>query len=152
MQLDLVDRMYLRNYLKDGQRHLEASSLLFDNGFYDYSVKEAYESMLWHVDSLLLTVGITTFRNSTAIAAFGKEFVKKDIYPPQFYEHLLLANSSYRIADSEFGATITRDEAESILGYAKEFRDIVAYLKELKVEHPKENDDENIENGETADE
>lgn len=126
--------MYMRNHLKDGQRHLEAAAVLFENGFHDYSVKEAYESMLWHVDALLLTVGIKTYRNSTAIACFGREFVKKDIYPPEFYEHLLLANSSYRIADSEFGANISSEEAGCILEYAREFRDIVAYLKDLRVE------------------
>jgi uncharacterized protein (UPF0332 family) len=126
--------MYMRNYLKDGERHLEAATVLFENGFHDYSVKEAYESMLWHVDALLLTVNIKTFRNSTAIACFGREFVKKGIYPPAFYEHLLLANSSYRIADSEFGATVSREEAGSILEYSREFRDIVAYLKDIKVE------------------
>jgi len=136
IQLDQVDHMYLRNYLRDGKRHYEAASLLFENGFYDYCVKEAYESMLWHVDALLLTVGIKTFKNSTAISGFGREFVKKDIYPTEFYEHLLLANSSYRIANSEFGATISSEEAGSILGYSKEFMEIVAYLKDLKIEQP----------------
>ena len=130
-QLDDVERMYMRNYLRDGQRHLDAAILLHENEFHDYCVKEAYESMLWHVDALLLTVEIRTFKSSTAIASFGKEFVKKDIYPTPFYEHLLLANASYRIADSEFSATISRDEATSILGFARGFRDIVAYLKDL---------------------
>ena len=129
-----TERMYLRNYLKDGERHLEAAAVLFDNGFYDYSVKEAYESMLWNVDALLLTVGIRTYKSSTAIAWFGKKFVNEGIYPPEFYEHLLLSYSVYRIADSEFGATIIKDEAGSILDYAREFRDMVSYLKDFKVE------------------
>ena len=133
-QLDDVGRMYMRNYLRDGQRHLDAAALLHENEFHDYCVKEAYESMLWHVDALLLTVGIRTFKSSSAIASFGKEFVKKDIYPTSFYEHLLLANASYRIADSEFSPTISRDEATSILGFAREFRDIVAYLKDLGID------------------
>lgn len=141
IQLGDVDRMYLRNYLRDGQRHLEAAVLLFENGFYDYCVKEAYESMLWHVDSLLLTVGIKTLSATTAISGFGREFVRKDIYPMEFYEHLLLANASYRIADSEFGATILKDEAGCVLGYAREFRNIVAYLKDLGVEQPKVDDE-----------
>jgi uncharacterized protein (UPF0332 family) len=142
MQLGDVDRMYLRNYLRDGQRHLEAAVLLFENGFYDYCVKEAYESMLWHVDALLLTVGIKTLSATTAISGFGREFVRKDIYPMEFYEHLLLSNASYRIADSEFGATILKDEAGCVLGFSREFRDIVAYLKDLGVEQPRNGEDD----------
>jgi len=136
-----VDRMYLRNYLRDGQRHLEAASILFENGYYDYAVKEAHESMLWNVDALLLTTGIITFKNSTAIAWFGKKFVKEDIYPPEFYEHLLLANASYKIANSEFAATITRDEAFDILDYSRKFTEIVAYLKEFTVEKKREGEE-----------
>ena len=139
--------MYMRNYLRDGQRHLEAASLLYQNEFHDYCVKEAHESLLWHIDALLLTVGIKTFKSSTAIAAFGKEFVQKDIYPTEFYEHLLLANASYRIADSEFSATISREEAGSIIGFAREFRDIVAYLKDLGIEQVRPDDGDAESNG-----
>lgn len=129
-----VQRMYLRNYLKYGERHMEAATLLFEHGFHDYSVKEAYESMLWNLDALLLTVDIQTFKSSTAISWFGKKFVKEEIYPIEFYEHLLLASSAHRIADSEFGATTSKDEAGTILGYARNFKEIVAYLKEFTVD------------------
>jgi len=138
MELGDVERMYLRNYLRDGQRHLEAAELLHENSFYDYSVKEAYESMLWNADALLLTIGIITHKNATAISLFGKRFVNEDIYPPDFYEHLLLANSSCRIANSEFSATIKSEEAQAILTYAREFRDIVAYLKDVGGERKRE--------------
>ena len=90
-------------------------------------------------------MGIVTHRNSTAIAWFGKKFVKEDIYPPDFYEHLLLANASYRIATSEFAPTITKDESTAILEYAREFTGIVAYLKEFSVDKKREEEEEHDE-------
>lgn len=143
--------MHLRNFLRDGRRHLEAAALLHENGFHDYCVKEAYRSLLWHVDALLLTIGTRTFSGSTAIATFGKEFVRSDIYPTAFYEHLLLANASYRIANSEFAPTITREEAASILEFSRDFRDIVAYLRELGTDQGSESASENRDPSEAKD-
>ena len=134
IELSDVERMYLRNFLRDGERHLNAAQVMFDHEFHDFSVMEACESILWNLDSLLLTVKIRTSKNSTAIAWFGKKFVKEDVYPKEFYEDLLFTYSVSRIADSEFGGTITSDVAAKVLRIAKKFGEIVTYLRDFDTE------------------
>ena len=124
--------LWLRSYLRDGERHLKAAEVLFENELYDYSVREAYMSMLHNIDALLLTEGIRTTKSHAAIAFFGRKFVKEKIYPISIYEHLLISYAENRIAMSEFGETISRGEAEYLLNYAREFGDLVAYLREFK--------------------
>ena len=113
--------------------------MLFENDLYDYSVKEAYMSMLHNVDALLLTAkGFKTTKSHVAIAFFGRKFVREKIYPESIYEHLLIAYAENKIAMSEFGETISKEEAEYILNCAREFGELVAYLRDFKPETPQE--------------
>jgi len=112
--------------------------VLFENDLYDYSVKEAYMSMLHNVDALLLTEGIKTTKSHAAIAFFGRKFVKEKIYPESIYEHLLISYAENKIAMSEFGETISKDEAEYLLICAREFGELVVYLRDFKAEAPQE--------------
>ena len=84
--------------------------------------------MFCTAEALLLSKGLAYSRHSAVIAAFGREFAKAGVMPPEFHAHLRAASEARNISDYQLASHVTEEEttrhisrAEGLLAAGGEF-------------------------------
>ncbi|VVB54161.1 HEPN domain protein [uncultured archaeon] len=100
---------------------IKAAEMLFDGGFYDFSASRSYYSMFYATEAVLLSKDLSFSKHSAVIAAFGKEFIKTQIFPQKMRDYLVSAFDLRQLGDYGSPSSISRDKAHTLIEQAKEF-------------------------------
>jgi len=116
--------------LTKARESLKAAEMLFDGGFYDFSASRAYYAMFYTTEALLLSKSLSFSKHSAVIAAFGKEFIKTQIFPQKLRDYLVSAFDLRQLGDYGSPSSVSKDKAQTLIERAKEFLQAVeGYLE-----------------------
>ena len=114
--------------LQKAHRNIRSAKLLLADGDFDTAVSRAYYAMFYIAEALLLSKGLAYSKHSAVIAAFGREFARTGVMPPEFHAHFRAASEARNISDYQLGSHVTAEEttqhisrAELLLAAAWEF-------------------------------
>jgi uncharacterized protein (UPF0332 family) len=113
--------MKTSGWIEKSKENIEASELLTNEGFFSIANTRAYYAMFYAVQALLETIDLSFSKHSAVIAAFGKEFIKTRKFDPKFHQYIIGAQASRQTGDYQTGIDITKEEAERLIAWAKEF-------------------------------
>jgi uncharacterized protein (UPF0332 family) len=111
----------LKELLRKARRSIEVARSIEAGGSFDFSVSRAYYAMFYCAQALLFNRGLSFSKHSAVIAAFGKEFIKSGILPPQFHKYLSEAFDDRMRGDYDLVAVITAEKSQETLKRAEEF-------------------------------
>jgi uncharacterized protein (UPF0332 family) len=89
------------------RRNIRSAKLLVADSDYDTAVSRAYYAMFYIAEALLLSRGLAYSKHSAVIAAFGREFAKAGVVPPEFHAHLRAASEARNISDYQLASHVT---------------------------------------------
>ena len=118
--------------LEQAERSLGSSKTLLDGGDLPGSVNRSYYAMFYAVLALLAREGTGTSKHAGAVALFGRDFVRKGIFPEHFGRWMRAAFDLRLRADYREFFAITQDQAQEALSHATEF--LAAIRRELGTE------------------
>jgi len=107
--------------LTKAKESLKAAKLLFDGGFYDFSASRSYYTMFYTTEAVLLSKNLSFSKHSAVIAAFGKEFIKTQIFPQKLRDYLVSAFDLRQLGDYGTPSSVSKDKAQMLIEQAKEF-------------------------------
>jgi uncharacterized protein (UPF0332 family) len=110
----------IRALVQKAEQSLKAATLLFDEGYYDFSASRSYYAMFYCAEALLFTKGLGFSKHSAVISFFGKEFVKTKTMPEKLHVFLRDAFDLRRVGDYET-VSVSKEEAEETIRRAEEF-------------------------------
>jgi len=85
------------------------------------AVSRAYYSMFYSVEALLNERGLRFRKHGGVHTAFGEHFVKAGLSDPKFHQWLLQGFNKRITADYGVDAVVGADEAQEMIGWAREF-------------------------------
>jgi uncharacterized protein (UPF0332 family) len=112
----------VKKLLEKSDRNFEAANKLLEDGYYESSVSRAYYSIFYLAEASLLTIDLSFSKHSAVISAFGKHFAANEIINPKCHRILIDANLQRKTGDYDFMASVSEEEAESLLNAVEEFR------------------------------
>ena len=120
----------IKALIEKAKRSQKAASNLFKDGDIDFAASRAYYSLFYVASALLLSRGLSFSSHSGVIANFGKEFSKTGALNPRYHNYLIEAQDRRNIGDYEIIFTVTEEQAQEMLEWAKEFiKSAEDYLK-----------------------
>lgn len=115
--------------INKAQESLSAAELLLDQGYGEFAASRAYYAMFYIAEALLASRGQSYSSHAAVQAAYGREFAKSGVLDVRFHRWLLDAQDLRNIGDYGIGSMITKDQAEQVLGWAREFLNAaISYL------------------------
>jgi uncharacterized protein (UPF0332 family) len=111
----------IRALIQKAAQSLKAATLLFDDGYYDFSASRSYYAMFYCAEALLFTKGLSFSKHSAVISFFGKEFVKTKTMPEKLHTFLREAFDLRRVGDYETMLGVSKEDAEECIRRAEEF-------------------------------
>ncbi|WP_297507301.1 HEPN domain-containing protein [Thermococcus sp.] len=120
-----------RKIIQKAERSLKAAEELLRKGMPEFAASRAYYTMFYCVEAFLRTKGIEVSKHSSAIALFGREFVKGGEVPRKYLTYVNLAFKTRQVADYSFEIQVTEEEAQTEIKHAREFLEFtINYLRE----------------------
>ena len=117
--------------IQKAKRSLKAAEELLRKGMPEFAASRAYYTMFYCVEAFLRTKGIEVSKHSSAIALFGREFVKSGEVPRKYLTYVNLAFKTRQVADYSFEIQVTEEEARVEIERAREFLEFtINYLRE----------------------
>ncbi|AJC71372.1 DNA-binding protein [Thermococcus guaymasensis DSM 11113] len=116
--------MSCRDYekiLRKAEKSLLAAKKLLEENLPEFAVSRAYYTMFYCVEAFLRTRGIEVSKHSSAIALFGRDFVKTGEVPRKYLTYVNLAFRARQVADYSFGLEVSEEEAAEEIRRAEEF-------------------------------
>ncbi len=107
--------------LEKAQRSIDAAQVLLDSTGPEFAAGRCYYSMFYVAEALLHERGQRFSRHSAVQAAYGKEFAKTGVLPPEFHRWLLQAFNARLDADYGFEADIGEEDVRNTLERARAF-------------------------------
>ena len=111
--------------VRKARRYIKSAELLLNDKDYESSVSRSYYAMFYAAQAALLTKELTFSSHKGVISAFGKHFIKTEIFPKEMGRELNRAFEKRQIGDYGYTFVVSDEEAEQILLYGKEFVDKV---------------------------
>lgn len=71
--------------LRQAQDGLAAAKILDAQGYHGFAASRAYYTMFYIAEAFLVGQGLAFSRHSGVHAAFGEQFVKTGVVPPEFH-------------------------------------------------------------------
>ena len=109
--------------VKRAKRYIRSAELLLDDKDYESSVSRTYYAMFYAAQAVLLTKKLTFSSHKGVISAFGKNFIKTEIFPKEMGRELNRAFEKRQIGDYGYTFVVSDEEAVQMLRYGKEFVD-----------------------------
>jgi len=81
----------IKGLLARAKRYMKSARLLINDGDYESAVLRVYYAMLYCVEALLLTKGLSFSSHKAVISAFGQHFVKTGIFSKEMSKSLTKA-------------------------------------------------------------
>jgi uncharacterized protein (UPF0332 family) len=107
--------------VKRARRYIKSAELLLKDRDYESSVSRSYYAMFYAAQAALLTKELTFSSHKGVISAFGKHFIKTEIFPKEMGRELNRAFEKRQIGDYGYTFVVSDEEATQILRYGKEF-------------------------------
>ena len=107
--------------VKRAKRYIRSGELLLNDKDYESSVSRTYYAMFYAAQAVLLTKTLSFSSHKGVISAFGKHFVKTEIFPKQMGRELNRAFEKRQIGDYGYKFVVSEEEATQMLQYGKEF-------------------------------
>jgi uncharacterized protein (UPF0332 family) len=107
--------------IKRARRYIKSAELLLKDNDYESSVSRTYYAMFYAAQAALLTKKLTFSSHRGVISAFGKHFIKTEIFPKEMGRELNRAFEKRQIGDYGYTFVVSDEEATQILRYGKEF-------------------------------
>ncbi len=101
--------------------NIEAAEMRPHQGYYDISASRAYYAMFYLAEALLFSKGLSFSSHSAVIAAYGREFAKTNLLPPEHHRSLMDGFETRQIGDYSLEISVSEEKAQRILKEAKEF-------------------------------
>ena len=111
--------------VRKARRYIKSAELLLNDKDYESSVSRSYYAMFYAAQAALLTKELTFSSHKGVISAFGKHFIKTEIFPKEMGRELNRAFEKRQIGDYGYAFVVSDEEAIQILRYGKEFIDKV---------------------------
>lgn len=122
----------VKELLDKAEQSIEASELLFKDGFMDFSASRAYYAMFYTVEALLLNQNQSFSKHSAVISAFGKKFIKTGVFSQKFHKYILEAFDLRNMGDYGAMNSIDKEQANILIQNAKEFIQTIQEYLEIK--------------------
>ena len=107
--------------VKRAKRYIRSAELLLNDEDYESSISRTYYAMFYAAQAVLLTKKLTFSSHKGVISAFGKHFIKTEIFPKEMGRELNRAFEKRQIGDYGYTFVVSDEEAEQMLRYGKEF-------------------------------
>jgi len=107
--------------VKRAKRYIKSAELLLNDKDYESSVSRTYYAMFYVAQAALLTKNLSFSSHKGVISAFGKHFIKTEIFPKEMGRELNRAFEKRQIGDYSYTFVVSDEEAVQILQYGKEF-------------------------------
>jgi len=107
--------------VKRAKRYIRSAELLLNDKDYESSVSRTYYAMFYAVQAALLKKNLSFSSHKGVISAFGKHFIKTEIFPKEMGRELNRAFEKRQIGDYGYTFVVSDEEAVQILQYGKEF-------------------------------
>ena len=116
--------------LQKAQVNIDATELLLREGIYDIAASRSYYAMFYTAEALLYSIGMSFSSHSAVIAAYGKEFAKTNLIPPEYHRYLIESFESRQVADYGVESIMTATKILEFLDQANGFlREAYKYLQ-----------------------
>ncbi|WP_083993504.1 HEPN domain-containing protein [Picosynechococcus sp. PCC 8807] len=117
-----------QNLMSKATESLEATKLLRDNQYFDYSVSRAYYTIFYLAEAFLEGEAKTFSSHAAVISAFGRDFAKLGKVPREFHRFLIDAQSLRQTGDygkfqaiSAYQANQQIENATKFLTFARDY-------------------------------
>jgi uncharacterized protein (UPF0332 family) len=110
-----------KDLLIQARASAEAAGLLLREGYPNFAASRAYYAMFYVAEALLLGRGLAFSKHGAIHAAFGKEFVKTGLVPPEFHRRLIRGLEVRSAADYGSASGVTAEEAREQIAGAEAF-------------------------------
>lgn len=90
---------------------IAAARLLLDNGHEGFAASRAYYAMFYLAQALLEDKGLAFAKHPAVLAAFGREFARAGLVPPEIHRHLLEAQELRHAGDCGPAEAVTAADA-----------------------------------------
>jgi uncharacterized protein (UPF0332 family) len=110
-----------RQLLDKAARAIRAAVTLVRDDDLDFAAGRAYYAMFYVAEALLHERDLGSKKHGGVHALFGEHFVKTGIVHPKFHRWLLLAFNARLIGDYGFVASVSKEDALSMIEQAREF-------------------------------
>ena len=107
--------------VKRAKRYIKSAELLLNDKDYESSVSRTYYAMFYTAQAALLTKTLSFSSHKGVISAFGKHFIKTEIFPKEMGRELNRAFEKRQIGDYGYNFVVSEEEATQMLQYGKEF-------------------------------
>lgn len=107
--------------VKRAKRYIKSAELLLNDKDYESSVSRTYYAMFYAAQAALLTKSLSYSSHKGVISAFGKHFIKTEIFPKEMGRELNRAFEKRQIGDYGYTFVVSDEEAVQLLQYGKEF-------------------------------
>jgi len=107
--------------VKRARRYIKSAELLLNDKDYESSVSRTYYAMFYAAQAALLTKTLSFSSHKGVISAFGKHFIKTEIFPKEMGRELNRAFEKRQIGDYGYTFVVSDEEAVQLLQYGKEF-------------------------------
>ena len=107
--------------IKRAKRYIRSAELLLNDKDFESSVSRTYYAMFYAAQAVLLTKKLTFSSHKGVISAFGKHFIKTEIFPKEMGRELNRAFEKRQIGDYGYTFVVSDEEAAQMLQYGKEF-------------------------------
>lgn len=114
--------------LRKAGESLRAAELLATNELLDFAASRAYYTMFYVAEAFLLNKGLTFSSHAAVISAFGRDFTRTGLVPVEFHRYLIDAQDLRNQGDYDIDSAITEDEANELIGKAKQFLELAQRL------------------------
>jgi len=107
--------------IKRAKRYIKSAELLLNDKDYESSISRTYYAMFYAAQAALLTKTLSFSSHKGVISAFGKHFIKTEIFPREMGRELNRAFEKRQIGDYGYTFVVSDEEAVQMLQYGKEF-------------------------------
>lgn len=107
--------------VKRARRYIKSAELLLNDKDYESSVSRTYYAMFYAAQAALLTKTLSFSSHKGVISAFGKHFIKTEIFPKEMGREFNRAFEKRQIGDYGYTFVVSDEEAVQMLQYGKEF-------------------------------
>ncbi|MBI5197062.1 MAG: HEPN domain-containing protein [Nitrospirae bacterium] len=117
-----------QDLLIQARRSLDASKLLYREGFYSFAASRAYYAMFYIAEAFLLGQGLAFSKHSGVHAAFGERFAKTGLVPSEFHRFLIEGMEVRQAGDYGKGKDVSPEASTEQITRAEQFLDLAERL------------------------
>lgn len=121
----MINSSEIEELLSKAEQSINASELLYKDGFIDFSASRSYYTMFYTLEALLLSRNLSYSKHSAVISAFGKEYIKPGIFDKKYHQFVINAFDLRNNGDYGAMNSITKEEAYNLIEQSKELYNII---------------------------